>query len=81
MVELQALGVVSSLVTGQHGETGSISLVQALGCRGGALQLGAAGLSREANLHVLKLRQTPALQLTDQRRLLKGRIRPQKESL
>lgn len=74
-MELQALGA-ASLAGRQLSEVGSVGFIQALGHRGGALQLGAAGVSCEANLHVLQLGQTPALQLTDQGRLLKGQIQP-----
>ncbi len=73
--ELQALGA-ASLVRRQHSDVGSIGFIQALGHRGGALQLGAAGVSCEAKLHVVKLGQTPALQLTDQGRLLKREVQP-----
>lgn len=72
-LELHALGAIS-LATRWCSEAGSISFIQALSDRGGALQLGAAGVSCKAKLHVLQLGQTPALQLTDQGRLLKGHI-------
>lgn len=75
VVELQALSA-ASLARRHHGEAGSIDFIQALGHRGRVLQLGAAGVSCEANLHVLQLGQTPALQLTDQGRLLKGQTQP-----
>ncbi len=74
-MELQALRA-ASLVGRQHGDAGSINFIQALGHRGRVLQLGAAWLSCEADLHVLQLGQTPALQLTDQGRLLKGQTQP-----
>lgn len=68
-VELRALGA-PSLSIGQHRESSSLGFIQTL-CGGAALQLAAAaGVSSEATLHVLQLRQTPALQLTDQRHLL-----------
>lgn len=73
-VELRALGA-ASLVRGQHGEAGSvcsIGFIQALGYREAALQPGAAGLSCDVKVHVVQFGQTPALQLTDQGRLLKG---------
>lgn len=80
-MEVLALGA-ASLAARQRGEAGSVSsvssvcFIQALGHRGGALQLGAAGVSCEADLHVLQLGQTPALQLADQGRLLKGQTQP-----